>query len=332
MMHAKIERLANAAADGFSDRALESSTVDPGALAVARRHDPYAPPGRADHLAVPGDERHDRLAADLRLKRLASLDDRFDQPAPSRGLRLRGVLDESRDLECLTQAVYYEARGESSDGQAAVAQVVMNRTRHPAFPATVCGVVFQGAAAGKCQFSFACDGSVRRRVENAAWRRAERVAARALGGAVMAQVGGATHFHVARLSPEWSPGLLKVAQVGAHVFYRFGGRRSSPAPFTLTPAPDAPATIQAVQPLPQVQPAAQPVYASLALAPLATTVAATVADAAAAGAELVISAASPKPVQTRPGPAPKVETAAAPAPSLPKASPSIEAPPKAAAS
>jgi len=325
MMHVKIERLANAAADGFSDRALESSTVDPGALAVARRHDPYAAPGRADHLAVLGDDRQDRFAADLRLKRLASLDSHSGPAAPNRALSLRGALEESRDLECLTQAVYYEARGESGDGQAAVAQVVLNRTRHPAFPGTVCGVVFQGAAAGKCQFSFACDGSVRHRVENAAWRRAERVAARALGGSVMAQVGSATHFHVARLSPDWSPGLMKVAQVGAHVFYRFGGRKVAPAPS----AAEAP-VIQAAQPLPQVQPGAKPVYASLALAPLATTVATTVADAAAAGAGLVISAASPK--SARAGAAPKNEPAAAaatvPALSSVKVAPPLEIPAK----
>ncbi|WP_293473626.1 cell wall hydrolase, partial [Phenylobacterium sp.] len=99
------------------------------------------------------------------------------------------------DLECLTQAVYYEARGESSRGQYAVAQVVMNRVKHPAFPKSVCAVVFQGAGHRGCQFSFACDGSMRRGREGQAWDRARAVATRALAGAALADIGSATHFH-----------------------------------------------------------------------------------------------------------------------------------------
>jgi hypothetical protein len=126
----------------------------------------------------------------------------------------------SRDLDCLAEAVYFEARGESRDGQAAVAQVVLNRVRHPAFPNTVCGVVYQGAKGRGCQFSFACDGRPERAEEGAAWRRARRVAARALAGVVVPQIGSATHFHAARVQPNWGPGLRRVAQVGVHVFYK----------------------------------------------------------------------------------------------------------------
>ena len=127
-------------------------------------------------------------------------------------------------LDCLTEAVYYESRGESDRGQAAVAQVVLNRVRRGGFPKSVCGVVFQGAAQHSCQFSFACDGAMRQGREPAAWRRAHSVAQRALDGFVMEEVGDATNFHVAHLGQIWGSGLVKVAQVGAHVFYRLTGR------------------------------------------------------------------------------------------------------------
>ncbi|MDR3510228.1 MAG: cell wall hydrolase [Caulobacteraceae bacterium] len=147
----------------------------------------------------------------------------------------------NRDLDCLADAVYYEARGESVAGQAAIAQVVLNRVRHPAFPKSVCGVVFQGASTGDdCQFSFACDGSMRRPKDGAAWARAEQIAARALAGSVMPQVGEATHFHVAGLRTGWSPGLMQVAQVGLHVFYRFGGHAGRPSSFDGAVRPSAP--------------------------------------------------------------------------------------------
>lgn len=128
------------------------------------------------------------------------------------------------DLECLTEAVYYEARGESPRGQAAVAQVVMNRVKHPAFPKSVCAVVFQGAGR-VCQFSFACDGSMKGRRESLAWSRARDIAARAMSGALRAEIGSATHFHTTAVSPAWAPQMLRVANVGTHVFYRFSPYR-----------------------------------------------------------------------------------------------------------
>ena len=162
-----------------------------------------------------------------------------------------------RELDCLTQAVYYEARGESPSGQAAVAQVVLNRVRHPAFPKTVCGVVYQGAQGRGCQFSFACNGAMRANRESAAWKRARRVAVRALAGAGMAQVGAATHFHTTGVAPNWGPQLLRVSQVGLHIFYRLtphGTRPAKPpreeapqvvlASFTPAPAPEAPRELQ----------------------------------------------------------------------------------------
>ena len=121
------------------------------------------------------------------------------------------ALDQSRDLECLTQAVYYEARGEGRDGMKAVAQVVLNRARHPAFPKTVCAVVYQGANRGSgCQFSFTCNGAMRGAVNRSAWNRAREVATKALSGQVFSAVGNATPFHTTAVSASWSKHLIRV--------------------------------------------------------------------------------------------------------------------------
>ena len=132
--------------------------------------------------------------------------------------------DRSRSLECLTSAIYHEARSEPIDGQRAVAQVVLNRVRHPAFPASVCGVVFQGSHRRTgCQFSFTCDGSLSRQREAGAWIRAQQIAQEALAGAVFAGVGNATHYHTTAILPYWAPSLRRSAVVGSHIFYRWRG-------------------------------------------------------------------------------------------------------------
>ncbi|HEX5379682.1 MAG TPA: cell wall hydrolase [Phenylobacterium sp.] len=228
--HARASRLAEAAAGGFSESVLqnEAAAMDPGVLRVARAHDPFTVAGSAerDRQAAILAARLDRKAPDERPLQSAGLMRAAftsTQAAAAAPFHLAGALETSRELDCLTQAVYFEARGETSAGQAAVAQVVLNRVRNPAFPKSVCAVVFQGAARRTgCQFSFACDGSMRRGREMIAWNRAQHVAARALSGAVMSAVGNATHFHTVNVQPGWSPSLLRVAQVGLHVFYRFG--------------------------------------------------------------------------------------------------------------
>ncbi len=233
--HSRFSRLADAAGGAYTESAFTNATSDNGARAVADRLDPDAVPVTSNRQLELLDARLERRLrqkgqAPQGLLLRASLDARHPSPGP---FRFQGALEGSRELDCLTQAVYYEARGETPSGQAAVAQVVLNRARNPAFPKSVCGVVFQRAGAKKgCQFSFACDGSTQRSREAGAWRRAQTIASRALDGFVMAEVGSATHFHTLNVAPMWGPRLMRVAQVGMHVFYRFGGRAGAPAAFT----------------------------------------------------------------------------------------------------
>jgi len=145
-----------------------------------------------------------------------------------------------RALDCLAQAIYYEARSEPEDGQRAVAQVVLNRVRHPAWPNSVCGVVYQGPArpGGGCQFTFTCDGSLRFRAYGEDWARARRIAAEALAGRVHAPVGLSTFYHANYVLPAWAPRLAKTAVIGAHLFYRVPAASARPPRSTsLMPAP-----------------------------------------------------------------------------------------------
>lgn len=143
-----------------------------------------------------------------------------------------GTETRARALDCLSQAIYYEAGNESDDGQRAVAQTVLNRVRHPAFPSSVCGVVYEGSQrVTGCQFTFTCDGSLNRRPDVAGMSRARRIAQAALSGSVYAPVGNATHYHADYVVPYWSSTLAKSAVVGAHIFYRWSGGWGRPAAF-----------------------------------------------------------------------------------------------------
>jgi spore germination cell wall hydrolase CwlJ-like protein len=141
-------------------------------------------------------------------------------------------LDARRAELCLTQAVYYEAGFEPMDGRRAVAQVVLNRVRHPAYPKSICEVVYQRSASNICQFTFVCDGALYRPPARAAWDQARAVARAALAGYVEASVGQATHYHADYVSPRWAPMLAKVAQLGQHIFYRWPGAWGRPAAFS----------------------------------------------------------------------------------------------------
>ena len=138
----------------------------------------------------------------------------------------------ARALECLTSAIYYEAAQEPTDGQRGVAQVVLNRLRHPAFPNSVCGVVYEGSTRDTgCQFTFTCDGSMAYAPVPSLWQRARKVAEEALDGRVYAPVGYATHYHANYVVPYWASSLTKTAVEGAHIFYRWQGGWGRPAAF-----------------------------------------------------------------------------------------------------
>ena len=212
--------------------------------ALALRHDPgqrradlWARPegwGSLDIDSVPGlgfDEQTDAVTA-------AEVNDlRPFTRLPIRPMRPfvleAGAEDRARAVQCLSQAVYYEAAREPEVGQTAVAQVVLNRMRHPAYPKSVCGVVYQGSArATGCQFTFTCDGALRWAPEPALWRRAKAVAERALAGYVDKTVGSATHYHAQYVAPYWAPTLVKLTRVGQHIFYRWTGPWGEPPAFT----------------------------------------------------------------------------------------------------
>jgi spore germination cell wall hydrolase CwlJ-like protein len=128
-----------------------------------------------------------------------------------------------KEQKCLAEAIYFEARGEPLRGQQAVAQVVINRLKNPAYPKTVCGVVYQNKnKRHRCQFSFACDGiaDVVRRGE--AWDTAQKLAGQMLASEVepLAEVGAATHYHATYVRPRWARKMRKMQKIGHHIFYK----------------------------------------------------------------------------------------------------------------
>jgi hypothetical protein len=160
----------------------------------------------------------------------AALDFNAKQPivaapvVPASAYRFAGKPEaRERAIDCLAAAAWYEA-GDDASNQRAVIQVILNRARHPAFPSTVCGVVFQGSERSTgCQFTFACDGALARTPSAASWARARSAGAAALDGTVDADVGYATHYHANYVVPYWQNSLDKVAIVGPHLFYRWKG-------------------------------------------------------------------------------------------------------------
>lgn len=130
------------------------------------------------------------------------------------------------EQQCLSSGIYFEARGESARGQAAVAQVILNRVRNPAYPATVCGVVYQNEHwRNRCQFSFACD-NIRDRINSKKnWKMAREIALAVTAGKIwLPEVGSSTHYHAVYVSPAWARSMEKVGRIGLHIFYRtYGG-------------------------------------------------------------------------------------------------------------
>ena len=155
-------------------------------------------------------------------------DDAFFAPAKPFFLQATGA-ERDRAVLCMTQAIYYEAALEPLQGQQAVAQTVINRMRHPDFPKSVCGVVYEGSQLPiGCQFSFTCDGSLARQPVEPFWSRAKQVAEAALDGFVATDIGPATHYHADYVFPRWGPQMVKIVQLGAHIFYRYPGPFGDP--------------------------------------------------------------------------------------------------------
>lgn len=128
----------------------------------------------------------------------------------------------STQMKCLAEAVYYEARSESTEGQIAVAEVIMNRVRDHRYPNSACGVVYQGATRTTgCQFTFTCDGATARKPRGTKWEAAKSIAAHVFLDLDEPRTGGATHYHATYVNPVWNSGLIQTSRIGTHIFYRF---------------------------------------------------------------------------------------------------------------
>ena len=128
------------------------------------------------------------------------------------------------ETKCLATAIYFEARGEPERGQIAVAQVVLNRLKNPAYPNTICAVVYQNKnKRHRCQFSFACDGIPDRITDRRAWSESQALATKILGDdrtMFLSDVGAATHYHANYVRPRWARAMKKVDKIGRHIFYK----------------------------------------------------------------------------------------------------------------
>ena len=176
-----------------------------------------APADEGSALAIPRTSRNETIAA----KGEVNADFNGDGPSPAKLLGVTGTA-RAREEKCLSEAIYFEARGEPELGQMAVAQVVMNRVFSGYYPNSVCGVVYQNANRHlACQFTFACDGIPDRITEPAAWERAKTIAHDTMDGKFwLKDVGKATHYHAYWVHPRWVREMRKLDRIGVHTFYR----------------------------------------------------------------------------------------------------------------
>ena len=131
--------------------------------------------------------------------------------------------------KCLSEVLYYEARGEGAGGQKAIAEVVFHRMNHGDYGHSICAVVYEGKNRPHCQFSFACNGDMKRAKQPGAWREAEALAAKIMTGQLNLKnaTGGALNFHAVSVSPDWADTMDKTTQIGNHIFYRGMHTRAS---------------------------------------------------------------------------------------------------------
>ncbi len=236
VMDRTAEAVARATRGDLTDKGLAAMTagMTPSQLAQAIRADPnerqaalYGLTPGWESLTLAGKPTLELGANGLEAQRMNAampVTSGALRPALPFVFRAASEADRKRAERCLTQGIYYEAALESTEGQEAVAQVILNRVRDPNYPSSICGVVFEGAERNTgCQFSFTCDGAMNRPPSPEGWARAKAVATAALNGSVASYVGMATHYHADYVSPYWAERLVKLRKIGVHIFYRWTG-------------------------------------------------------------------------------------------------------------
>jgi spore germination cell wall hydrolase CwlJ-like protein len=153
------------------------------------------------------------------------------QPIAARSATAEAMARMAQEHRCLSEVLYFEARGETEQGQAGVAEVIFHRLASGRHGSTICAVVYEGAGQTFCQFTFACDGSLDRPKAADTWRAAQVLAARIMTGQVQAPqaLEGATHYHTTAIRPTWAPQMQLLARIGNHIFYRAPAARASVA-------------------------------------------------------------------------------------------------------
>ncbi|MCW5719201.1 MAG: cell wall hydrolase [Bauldia sp.] len=199
----------------------------PAAAVMVAAVDPQAPLAYADTGAAAFEAPFEAL---IMPRSKPAFDIPMPDPVNDHNWAANPIPDSARtaaERRCLAEAVYFEARGEPIRGQIAVAQVVINRLRNPAYPGTVCGVVYQNQhMRNACQFSFACDGIRDVVTDRNAWSIAQAIANSEIDGTAiyLDEIGSATHYHANYVRPNWAPQMQRMAQIGVHIFYRtYGG-------------------------------------------------------------------------------------------------------------
>lgn len=175
-----------------------------------------------------------KAVPDRHLKSLAVVRDTGDRDIPLRAdfspdwLSKRPLARGDANWKCLSEALYFEARGETVKGQFAVAEVILNRVKSSRFPNSICGVINQGTGRKyQCQFTYTCDGREEVIAEPSAYDRVKKVARAAIDGIVPKLTDGATHYHTVSVRPNWANVYKRTAKIGVHVFYRHNWRTAS---------------------------------------------------------------------------------------------------------
>ncbi|MCO8146233.1 cell wall hydrolase [Rhodovulum tesquicola] len=215
-------------AAGLAAALVFSAGVAEAEMTASQSNDPTAMMGENMARLLGVERRALKAVDDRRIKRLATRKtDRRGGGVPRYDAAWLAAQPSARggdEWQCLTEALYFEARGESVEGQFAVAEVILNRVASPAYPDSVCGVIRQGTGKRyQCQFSYTCDGRAEVIREPAAYQRMGKIARVMLEGAPRPLTGGATHYHTKAVQPRWASAFPRTATIGVHHFYRQPG-------------------------------------------------------------------------------------------------------------